>query len=368
MKTGILTFHASHNYGSMLQAYALMRTIRELGHDARVINFRSREQRCLIMPELEVSHPRSSLSRLVRHPLQTVRKQRKYDRFESFLRNELQAGKELPNKEAVENYLTRDAFEAVVVGSDQVWNPGCYDFSDVYTAAFTKPGLRRVAYAPSLGSNPEACDKRIIEELLSNVSKFDSLSSREERGARFLGGRLGRDVKTVLDPTLLQGRGLYDRLAVGHPDFKEPYIFYYTPREEPDTFSAALRISKMTGMRILVSESHADYEGADIIRVEDCGPKEFLRLVRNAALCVGKSFHLLAFSIIFHREFILISKESDSRFDNLLATLGLKGRVVDPLGPIAALPGPICWDEVDRRLSVIRQESLDYLKTSLSTK
>ena len=32
MKVGIITFHASHNYGSMLQAYALQQTVLRLGH------------------------------------------------------------------------------------------------------------------------------------------------------------------------------------------------------------------------------------------------------------------------------------------------------------------------------------------------
>lgn len=38
MKTGILTFHASHNYGSMLQAFALQTTIQKMGHECEIIN------------------------------------------------------------------------------------------------------------------------------------------------------------------------------------------------------------------------------------------------------------------------------------------------------------------------------------------
>ena len=33
MRVGIITFHASHNYGSVLQAYALQQTVMVLGHD-----------------------------------------------------------------------------------------------------------------------------------------------------------------------------------------------------------------------------------------------------------------------------------------------------------------------------------------------
>ena len=43
-KVGIITFHASHNYGSMLQAYALQQTVLGMGLDCEIINFRTKIQ------------------------------------------------------------------------------------------------------------------------------------------------------------------------------------------------------------------------------------------------------------------------------------------------------------------------------------
>ena len=37
-KVGIITFHASHNYGSMLQAYALQQTVIGMGYDLSLIH------------------------------------------------------------------------------------------------------------------------------------------------------------------------------------------------------------------------------------------------------------------------------------------------------------------------------------------
>ena len=39
-KVGILTFHMAHNYGAMLQAYALETAIRNLGYQCEVIDYR----------------------------------------------------------------------------------------------------------------------------------------------------------------------------------------------------------------------------------------------------------------------------------------------------------------------------------------
>lgn len=47
-KVGIITYHAAHNYGSMLQAYALQQTILRMGFDCEIINFRTKGNgRCI---------------------------------------------------------------------------------------------------------------------------------------------------------------------------------------------------------------------------------------------------------------------------------------------------------------------------------
>ena len=46
-KVGIITFHASYNCGSMLQAFALQRFLEKNGYDAEMIDFSSKGQRRL---------------------------------------------------------------------------------------------------------------------------------------------------------------------------------------------------------------------------------------------------------------------------------------------------------------------------------
>ena len=42
MKIGILTFHNAHNYGAVLQAYALKKKISQLGHNVEIVNYRNK--------------------------------------------------------------------------------------------------------------------------------------------------------------------------------------------------------------------------------------------------------------------------------------------------------------------------------------
>ena len=40
MKIGIITFHASFNYGSMLQAWAMQTYLEQQGHEVWIVNYR----------------------------------------------------------------------------------------------------------------------------------------------------------------------------------------------------------------------------------------------------------------------------------------------------------------------------------------
>ena len=46
-KTGIITFHASYNCGSMLQAYALQKFLNKNEYENEIIDFSSKGHRCL---------------------------------------------------------------------------------------------------------------------------------------------------------------------------------------------------------------------------------------------------------------------------------------------------------------------------------
>ena len=40
MKIGIITFHYAHNYGAVLQAFALCSKLRKEGYDAKIVDLR----------------------------------------------------------------------------------------------------------------------------------------------------------------------------------------------------------------------------------------------------------------------------------------------------------------------------------------
>lgn len=41
MRIGILTFHNANNYGAVLQAYCLQETLRRIGFDVEIVDYRN---------------------------------------------------------------------------------------------------------------------------------------------------------------------------------------------------------------------------------------------------------------------------------------------------------------------------------------
>lgn len=363
MKVGILTFHASHNYGSMLQSYALQHVLTSIGVENEIINFRSDIQKALITPPLSIRHPLSSFLRLIRQPKRTIDLHNKYCRFESFIETDLVVGPEVHSIKEVENYVMNSNFDAIITGSDQIWNPECFDFDMSYLVDFDFSG-KRIAYAPSLGTYPESISAEILNKMSHAINRYHSLSTREKRGCDILSTITEKHVDLVLDPTLLLDKSDYEVLTNESKSVNEPYVFYYTPREEPGYFARALEFCRMIGHKILVTQDYCEYSGSDIIRCLDCGPKEFLSIVKNASLCVGNSFHLLVFSLIFNKEFYILANEPDSRMLNILSPLQLENRLIIKTLP-QRLDSPINYFDVNRRINDLKTSSLEFLNRSL---
>ena len=94
--------------------------------------------------------------------------------------------------------------------------------------------------------------------------------------------------------------------------------------------------------------------------------------IKNAKFVVVDSFHGMVFSIIFHKQFLVICNENrgKTRFTSLLSLLHLENRLVtenyifDP----DFFDSYIDYSNVEKTLTELRSQSVDYLLKSLSQK
>ena len=369
---GIITFHASHNYGSMLQAYALQQTILDMGMKCEIINLRTPIQRKMYSRYIH----RSLLKRLMltlRYPGCQDMHDRKYRLFEEFLNNEyILSPKEYPSLQALE--ADPPVYDAYISGSDQIWNTSCYDFDWSYFLPFVS-GKPKIAYAPSMGPVP---DKEVMDENAMRIKEllagYDRIAVRERGTAQRLESLTGKTYPLTMDPTMLLPASRWEAMAGDRPlAGKDPYMFFYTPWYRKEIYQLAKDMSERLGLKAVVSQVSKDIlrdwgNDSSFRFLAAAGPREFLNYCRHAEMTVGQSFHLAVFSILLKGPFLTYDGMNDSRISSLLALTGLERQshtpgTVPDLEVLRARPD---FSYAEARIEERRQDSLAWLRSALS--
>lgn len=354
VRAGIITFHAVNNFGAVLQAYALCRTLRECGCEACVIDY---QPDCIVGPYHRLGYrPMTNLRRIIRNW-----------RFNEFRRASI--------KTSACRYKTEQQLlgcppdlDACVCGSDQIWNlkilEGQVDRG--YFLGFGSYKQRRVAYAPSFGDGVISGEHR--DKVAQLLGKFDALSARENAGRSLIKKLTGRDVPLVLDPSLLIDD--YSQVINQQDDAPERYILAY-PLEQSEEFTRFLmRVQQLLRLPV-VNVGTNPLRGVHLNRT--ClGPSEWLGWVRRASFVCTNSFHGTAFSIAFQRDFACSPHQQrptlNDRILDLLEKIGLSERFVSDattLNSRSPSLRPVDYSTSGPLLRAAISQSLDYLRTAV---
>lgn len=373
MKTiGIITYHHYYNYGTMLQALALQEKVEQLGYQAELIDFKQ---------DNSLSRYEMLKLRIKRMPVY-IKERKKYralvdsrekikeknELFEQFYKTYLHVGKKkyTTTQQLMENPPVYDGY---VVGSDQTWNPFVANSPEAFFLPFVENKSKKGSYGPSLAVKSLSDEKE--KEYRKKLSNFSFLSCREQDGAQLLSRITQKEVKCVLDPTLLLSAkewGKYCEFEIP----KEPYILVYFLGEKSEHRRAVEKIQKLTNWKIIsLPAAYLEMENNDYKKVWG-GPKEFLSLIRGAALICTDSFHGTMFSINFQRNFFSFCKSSDSeessensRLYSALNIFGLSNRIIHNMDNLTAEDISIDYKNVIPILEEQRRDSIEYLENML---
>ena len=373
IKVGIMTWYKYLNYGTALQVTALSKKIADFGYLPYVIQY----DPTLNFPAVPSSFGVSLFFRkavdkllsimLVPKIYRTNERKRLYN---DYLEARLKETGECFTEDALR--ALNGSFDAFVCGSDQVWSPLCFD--DKYFLSFVEDPSRMVAYAPSMGAM-EIADKTIQAEMAKLLRRFSQLSVRELQGAKMIRELTGQEAKVLLDPTLLLTAEEWDSFADTDlaPRIETPYILSYYLGDPTRYRKYVRRVSKKTGLPIYEIPIRRVWGKYSKFPFE-VGPREFVALIRNATFVCTDSFHGLAFSVNYNVPFSVFErfekddpKNQNSRIYSILELLGLQERLISPAstGSFDHLLKPPIHETTQTRLDRLRQESLQFLKSSL---
>lgn len=343
MKIGLLTYHHSMNYGAVLQTYATCRALKELGHEVEIIDFR---------------HPEKSSN--WSFPFYF-----KVKAFDSFKKkyyapctNYIASFEELRAR--------KYDYECLIVGSDQTWNPNISKGNHLaYFLTFGDDTCRRLSYASSFGVSEWPSELEEEVPIIKNALKrFKRISVREETGRELLKKTFGLDSTVVLDPTLL------------HDDYSEligevmqtDNIICCLLHRYPKQMEVIRAFNSFMGKKGKVISTIRPVRGLSYMYPPSL--EKWLKSIASAGFVITDSFHGVAFSLIFRREFVVITPDigKNSRLKDLMNILGLSNRYFlenDNFDFSSIVNKKIDYSKVEKALELERNKSWDFLKNNL---
>ena len=384
MKIGILTQPLHTNYGGLLQAFALQKYLRDMGHEVLTVDY-SRKPRAWLSPY-----------RLARRCVAKFVLRRKIALFpksiqqgvgkntQRFVEENIRTTKKIWAPARKRDFAEYD-FDAFVVGSDQTWRPAYSPYMPTFFFDFLGEDkkTRRIAYASSFGKDEWEFSPEMTKICTPLAKKFHAISVREDSGVELCENYLGVSAEHVIDPTMLLSKEAY--CAIVGCDEERGFL----EKRSPEKRLFAYVLDEDSGKKSMISDVATQLG----LSVEEIMPKRealqsgkasyppvsaWLRGFRDAEFVVTDSFHGCVFSIIFNKPFIAIGNAGRgmSRFHSLLKMFGMEDRLVllkegdeDLEGRILSLVAKkIDWEQINAARAKERSRSHMFLKESLEVK
>lgn len=372
MRIAILTLPLYTNFGGILQCYALQTVLERMGHQVQVLARPAFGRSHLIIKPIGIGvrfFKRCVLKKDVpiwKAPYEIVRIPT--DRFihryvHQFIRR---------------NWTKKIGchFDAIVVGSDQVWRPAYYHqfpIEEAFLDFVRDCSIRRIAYAASFGVDKCPFTPAQLQKCIPLLKKFDAVSVRESSGVRICRDDFGVEASQMLDPTLLLQAEDYSMLIEqgDTKPFAGDLLVYLLDRSlEKEAMVNLIAIA--TGGHPFHVGSRVDDSAAPLRERIQMPVEQWLRGFNEAKMVVTDSFHGCVFSIIFQKPFIAIGNASRgmARFTSLLRMLGLEDRLIVSLEEFQSrkeeLLRAIDYASVNAKLQICREKAMTFLKQNLS--
>lgn len=372
MRIGILSLNPGHNYGGILQSFALQNVLENLGHHVSIICKNVYEQ------EPDLLHSYRYVSRILRMIIHrssweaTVIPERVHNRIPKTNRqNTDRFMMEYLHRKMYDSFvdIKESDYDCIIVGSDQVWRPiyfeGQYNQSvENAFLSFTKGwNIKRIAYAASFGTDEweyNAYQTAICAELLR---AFDAVSVREDSGVALCRKYFSVDACNVIDPTLLLTAEDYlNNIDLSKTSKSKGNLLVYVLdwSEELDRL-----IEKVAKEKSLVPfETGIKYNHVNPLYNVYPPVESWIQGFNDAEFVITDSFHACVFSLIFHKPFIVVGNKRRglARFTSFLSRFKLeKSMIYD-------VKDDINWDTVDfsyadNVLNSFRNQALNFLKS-----
>lgn len=354
-KVAIITFHNAINYGAILQCYALQNYIEnKFKYSVEILNYTPQYFREVFFDPLKplsaygMNNKIKALAKFVLRHDEIKALSKKNKDLLLFIKNNLHL---VP--------MHQNSYDYYVAGSDQIWNLELLKGDTTYLLDFVISG-KKIAYAASFKiADIDDYARKMYQKYLPS---FNCISVRESDLQVYLKSQYGIESTCVLDPTLLIGADFWRARIKGNPLISKKYLLIYFVNmpvhliEDAFVYAEKHNLEIVSLNKIKGKKNYINFSSASI--------ENFLNLISNAEVVFTTSFHGMAFSILFEREFYYEtpydSYNNNNRLIDLSIKLGLQTQDLDKTDY-----KDINWSKVRELLLMYRQNSELFLIDSL---
>lgn len=348
MKIGIVTLHASKNYGAVLQCYALQQTLKALGHDVQIVHREWGRFRNINRQEY------------IRIALSNIKRRIIPEPFAHFRKKRLHTTPKVKSKKQLDRLV--EQFDALVVGSDQVWNFDCIEEMGLYYYLDWGKNVKRYSYAASFGKEAFQLPPQTIDAVAQAIKKFNGISVRENSAIDICKNYLKTDALLHIDPTLLHDHKFYLDMLQHIPVQRNSICIYFLDRND-DKLKLAQKVAQQE--QCTITDNLPPLSGIKKHFLRQHSIEKWLMNIAESKVVITDSFHGMIFAIIFEKPFIVYrnKERGAARFESMLELLGLEDRMIDNC--IEYIPNrmsPINYYEVRQIIDIERSKAISYLK------
>lgn len=310
-KIAIMTWFRYNNYGSVLQAYALGKYLRNCGYEVSYIDYLPNKKFPKpLLERLNKDEVFAKFRRILNDGTRTLNEdlQKRGILFSNFINENFEVTQKCDTNSELE--LLCEDFDTIICGSDQIWSPLIFDEKFFLTFAINKK-IRKIAYASSFGM-PEIKDKEVFNLMRKAIEHLDYISVREDSGLKIVQKMTDKKAEVVVDPIFLLREEEWNCIAKPyHKRLKKPYILLYLLGDNP-FYEKYISWGKKNGYEmVIIPFNNHDYKRGCVV-ADNVTPEQFVYLIKESAGVCTDSFHGTAFSILFKKPFVTLARFKDN--------------------------------------------------------
>lgn len=319
----LMTLYCLSNYGSLLTAYALYKTLTNLGYKGRLIHYAN------------------------------------FSGFGiAFIRKYLPLTKRCLNKSDFSKL--NDITNTFILGADNLINLAVSELDWVSRNLFNfvSNDKKRIMISGSIGEwDGTTQNKQEYNYIKYLLNKFNSVSTREEHGKDVFENVFGVNADWINDPVFYLKKGDFIELT---KNIKEDYsdkIMQYVLYPTAETEKIIDYTKKRMGLDTI------KFDGNDNVKHfsnnKNKSVENWLKAILDSKLVITDSFHCVAFCLIFNKDFVCIKNtHATVRFLSLFKRLGIQIPLIETVKDLQSADLSYNKDVVNKSLNDIREFAL----------